>query len=324
MATVAYTKGLHELGDGLFAYLQPDGGWGWSNAGLVTGAATSLLIDTLFDIPLTCEMLETMRSVTDARPIDVAVNTHGNGDHCFGNGALPKQAVIYATARAVEDMREEPPALLRTVLASDLGPDLNAFAARIFGPFQFDGLEPRLPSQTFEGRLELDVGGRTVEVIEVGPAHTGGDAILHVPGAATVFTGDILFIDGTPIIWAGPISNWIAACDRIIALGARTLVPGHGPITDNDGVTDVKRYLEYIRDHARMRFDAGMGPREAAEDIDLSDFADWTGAERIVQNVDELYREFDPSRPTVSKIEIFQGMAHWAKRHGRSAARVLA
>jgi hypothetical protein len=84
-------------------------------------------------------------------------------------------------------------------------------------------------------------------------------------------------------------------------------------------VRDVKRYLEYIRGQARSRFDAGMDPRQAADDIDLGDFADWTGVERIVQNVDELYREFDPSRPAVSKIEIFQGMARWAKRHGRSA-----
>jgi hypothetical protein len=61
---VAYTRGLHELGDGLFAYLQPDGTWGWSNAGLVTAGGTSLLIDTLFDLRLTREMLEAMRAIT--------------------------------------------------------------------------------------------------------------------------------------------------------------------------------------------------------------------------------------------------------------------
>ena len=43
---MAYSKGLHELGDGCFAYLQPDGGWGWSNAGLVVGGDVSLLVDT--------------------------------------------------------------------------------------------------------------------------------------------------------------------------------------------------------------------------------------------------------------------------------------
>src|SRR5882757_5310373 len=112
---IAYQRGLHELGDGLFAYLQPDGGWGWSNAGLITGGETSLLVDTLFDIPLTREMLDAMGPVTRTQPIDAAINTHGNGDHCFGNGALPGETAIYATAQAVAGMREEPPELLRTL-----------------------------------------------------------------------------------------------------------------------------------------------------------------------------------------------------------------
>ena len=274
-----------------------------------------MLVDTLFDIPLTREMLEAMRPVTEARPIDAAVNTHGNGDHCFGNGALPAETAIYATARAVADMREEPPELLRTVLATDMGAELNEFAARIFGPFQFDGLEARLPSETFEGRLQLTVGDRELELIEVGPAHTGGDAIIHVPDAATVFTGDILFSGGTPIVWAGPVGNWIAACDLIAGLGARTLVPGHGPITGGDGVLEIKRYLEHVSGQARQMFDAGLDARAAADEIDLGHFAGWTGAERIVQNVEELYSEFDPHRTPASTIEVFQGMARWSKRH---------
>src|SRR3954466_7576330 len=97
---VAYRKGLHEVGDGLFAYLQPDGTWGWSNAGLVTGPGTSLLVDTLFDLRLTREMLDAMRPVTDRHPIGAAMNTHGNGDHCFGNALLPDGAEVYATAAA--------------------------------------------------------------------------------------------------------------------------------------------------------------------------------------------------------------------------------
>jgi hypothetical protein len=56
-----YTKGLHDLGNDIYAYLQPDGTWGWSNAGLITDGEASLLIDTLFDLRLTGEMLGTMR-----------------------------------------------------------------------------------------------------------------------------------------------------------------------------------------------------------------------------------------------------------------------
>src|SRR5579872_486056 len=110
MATVAYTKGLHELGDGLYAYLQPDGGWGWSNAGLVVDGECTLLVDTLFDLQLTAEMLRTLRAaVPAAARIDTLVNTHANGDHCYGNQLLA-QARIVASERTAAEMSELPPA----------------------------------------------------------------------------------------------------------------------------------------------------------------------------------------------------------------------
>src|SRR3954449_5330160 len=74
--------------------------WGWSNAGLIAADGTSLLVDTLFDLELTRAMLDAMRPVTDRSPIDAAMNTHGNGDHCFGNELLPDSTEIYATAKA--------------------------------------------------------------------------------------------------------------------------------------------------------------------------------------------------------------------------------
>jgi len=304
----SYTKGLHELGDGLYAYLQPDGGWGWSNAGLVAADGTSLLVDTLFDLKCAREMLESMRAITDRSPIGAAMNTHGNGDHCFGNQLLPAQAPIYATARAAEEMREAPPELLHMLNQTELG---QAF----FGDFDFEGIELREPSETFDGSLDVDVGGRAVRFMELGPAHTGGDAIAFVPDADVVFTGDLLFIGGTPIMWAGPVQNWLDACARILEFGARTLVPGHGPITDDSGVRDVQRYLEYVRDEARKRFDAGMSAADAADDIDIGDYADWGDRERIVVNVESLYREFDPSRDATPPPALFAAMAEWRKRH---------
>ena len=84
---------------------------------------------------------------------------------------------------------------------------LGAYVLHCFGAFDFDGITPRLPTRTFEGRLDLAVGAKRVELIEVGPAHTRGDAMVFVPGDRTIFTGDILFIDGTPIVWAGPVAE---------------------------------------------------------------------------------------------------------------------
>src|SRR5215471_3914214 len=100
----SYTKGLHDLGNSVYAYLQPDGSWGWSNAGIVTDGTTSLIIDTLFDLKLTQEMLDTMRrSVPAAAQFDMLVNTHANGDHCYGN-QLVAGAQIIASARTAEEM----------------------------------------------------------------------------------------------------------------------------------------------------------------------------------------------------------------------------
>ena len=70
-----YRLGLHEIGEGSFAYLQPDGGWGWSNAGLITSNGESLLVDTLFDLHLTRAMLNEMSKITSAAPISNLVNT---------------------------------------------------------------------------------------------------------------------------------------------------------------------------------------------------------------------------------------------------------
>jgi len=158
-----------------------------------------------------------------------------------------------------------------------------------------------------------------VSLVELGPAHTGGDTIVHVPDADLVFTGDLLFNQGTPIVWAD-YDNWMTACDRILELGAAVLVPGHGPVTDASGLRDLRRYLDYVRAEARERFDAGMDEAQAADDIDLSAFSGWGETERIVANIIAAYRAFDPSRPPKTRLELITAMAEWHARHRPSAA----
>ena len=106
-----FELGLYEVADGVWAYLQPDGSWGYSNAGLVAGEGTSLLVDTLFDLKLTQAMLDAMEGVTATKPIDTVVNTHANGDHCYGN-QLVRDARIIASDAALEEMDDVPPPLL--------------------------------------------------------------------------------------------------------------------------------------------------------------------------------------------------------------------
>jgi cyclase len=314
----AYTKGLHDIGNNSFAYLQPDGSWGWSNAGLITDGGESMLVDTLFDLPLTRAMLDAMRPATAHSPIRKLVNTHANGDHCNGN-ELVEGAEIIASQACADEMRREGPARLAAMMKA--APSMGAvgeYLGKIFGPFQFEGIRGALPTRTFEGELKVTVGAKRVRLIQVGPAHTRGDILVHVPADRTIFTGDILFIGGHPIIWAGPVANWIAACDRMLALDLETIVPGHGPITDKAGVAALKGYLEYIHREARKRFDAGMPAAAAARDIALDAYASWTDAERIVVNVATLYHEFAPNSAAPDVAALFGQMAAMTEKSGRA------
>jgi cyclase len=315
MKAVPYVKGLVDVGSGLYAYLQPDGGWGWSNAGFVVDAGESLLVDTLFDEPLTAEMLSRIQAATGVAPAQIrsVVNTHANGDHTFGN-ALCENAEIIASNASAREMSEAPSELLRQFKAAggQLG-IAGEYFAEIFAPFDFEKARGRSPTRTFDDRLELRVGDKDVVLTKVGPAHTQGDVLVHLPKDRAVFTGDILFIDVTPIMWAGPVGNWLAACDAILAMDVDVIVPGHGPLADKSRVRRMRDYLSYLDSEARKRFDAGLGAEEAALDIALGDFDAWGDAERIAVNVDTLYRGYRADSAPSNPIALFGLMGKIAR-----------
>ena len=311
---MSFVKGLQEVGDGLYAYLQPDGSWGWSNAGLVVDGERTLLIDTLFDLPLTEQMLRAMRrAVPAAASIDALVNTHANGDHCYGN-QLVGGARIIASERTAAEMVELPPAAMAALVAQapQMG-DLGAFFLNCFGAFDFRGIELTLPQQTFSGELTVAVGDRKLELIEVGPAHTRGDTLVHAPRERVLFSGDILFSAAHPIAWAGPVSNWIGACERILAMDPELIVPGHGPLATPDSVRELKAYFEYLYEQARRCRAEGMTALEAARAIALDRWADWGEAERLVVNIANIYGELEGDQQPINPLAAFEQMAELAR-----------
>lgn len=310
--------GLEELGGGLYAWMQPDGGWGWSNAGFVRDGDDALLVDTLFDEPLTAVMLQAFDRATGIAPgqIRQLVNTHANGDHTHGNALVPNAEVI-ASAAAAREMAEYPPSLVAKLKAGGAAGALGEaglFFADIFAPFDFAQARGRAPTRTFDRRLDLTVGDKAVELHMLGPAHTAGDVLVWVPHDRTVFTGDLLFIDVTPIMWAGPVGNWLAACDRILALGAKNIVPGHGPMTDAAGVRRLQEYLRWVDRAARQRFDAGVPMEHAIFDIALGEYRNWLDAERLAVNVASLYREYAHDAARVDIVALFGLMAKLKRR----------
>ncbi|OBI80353.1 fumarylacetoacetate hydrolase family protein [Mycobacterium sp. 1245805.9] len=315
-AKVPYTRGLHEVADRVWAWTLPDGGYGWSNAGLIAGDGASLLVDTLFDLALTREMLAAMRPVTSSAPITDALITHSNGDHTHGNQLLDASVrIIAAQGTADEIAHGMAPEMLAMTQTANLGPVATPYVRDRFGHFDFSGITLRNADQTFDYELTIDVGGRRIDLLNLGPAHTAADSVVHVPDAGVLFGGDLLFIGCTPIVWAGPIANWIRACDVMIALDAPIVVPGHGPVTDPDGISAVRGYLAHVAEQAEAAYRKGLSWSEAADTIDLGEYATWLDAERVVVNVYQRYRELDSNTPQLEAMALLVMQAEWLAKH---------
>jgi 2-keto-4-pentenoate hydratase/2-oxohepta-3-ene-1,7-dioic acid hydratase in catechol pathway/glyoxylase-like metal-dependent hydrolase (beta-lactamase superfamily II) len=316
-ARVPYTRGLHKVADKVWAWTLPDGGYGWSNAGLVVGDGASLLVDTLFDLALTREMLTAMKPITDHAPITDALITHSNGDHTHGNQLFDRSVRIIAAKGTAEEIAHGmAPEMLAMAQTANLGPIATPYARDRFGHFDFSGIKLRNADQTFDHDLTIAVGGRQIDLLNLGPAHTAADSVVHVPDAGVLFGGDLLFIGCTPIVWAGPIANWVTACDVMIALDAPTVVPGHGPVTDPDGIRAVRGYLVHVAGQAEAAYRKGLSWAQAADSIDLGEYATWLDAERVVVNVYQRYRELDPDTPQLEILALLVMQAEWLAERG--------
>lgn len=280
---------LHELAPDVYACLQPDRGLGWSNSGFINRGG-GVVVDTFWDLPRTRALIEQYARVWRA-PAQRVVNTHHNGDHCWGNQLFAGAEIIGHRLCAASFGKEQPAAMQALKQLGASGDPALAAIARALEPYDFTGVELTPPTTLFDDRLDLDLDGEPVELLYVGPAHTPGDAIVHLPRRRIVFTGDVLFRLCTPIGWEGTFAQWIAALDRLIALDPQVIVPGHGPLCGVEGPREMKAYLEYVRGEAATHFAAGRTVEEAARRIDLGPYAGWTEPERIVFNVARAYRE---------------------------------
>ena len=299
---------LREIARDVYACLQPDRGLGTSNSGLVNHGG-GLVVDTFWDLPHTHRLIETYARVWRS-PAGQVVNTHRNGDHCWGNQLFP-QAEIIGHRLCAAEFRKESPAFMQALRngGESSDPTVRTFA-RLLADWDFTGIELVPPTTLVDDRLALDLDGIPVELRWVGPAHTAGDLVVHLPAERVVFTGDVLFRLCTPIGWEGTFARWIAALDEIVALDPAVIVPGHGPLCGVEGPREMQAYLRYVRAEAERAFGDGLPALDAARRIDLGPYAGWTEPERILFQVERAYRELrgEPWDAPVDVSALFAGM----------------
>lgn len=271
---------LQEVSRGIYAYVQPDGSWFLNNTGFLVGRNGVVSIDTTSTERRTRAYLEAIRGVTP-QPVRTLINTHHHGDHTHGNCLLPLATIIGHPL-----CREE---ILRTAFPPFAG---------VWSDVDWGDLHPEPPFVTFEGRLTVWIDDLRVELHAVPTAaHTTNDVVVWIPERSVLFAGDLVFVGGTPFVPMGSVSGSLSALQWLRSFGARTVVPGHGPVSALSVVDGVEDYLRFIQETAARGKSAGLGPLELARQTDLGRFADLTDAERIVGNLYRAYAELDGAEP---------------------------
>lgn len=198
---------------------------GWDETvAAVAGSAAALVVDTGPDLASGAAV----RRDAEARlgvPVRYVVLTHPHFDHVLGTGSFP-DAEVYGAVGVGTLLTEGGRRRLGEEAAEHGVPRAEAEAA---------AAALRRPRHEISGERVVELGGRRVVIVNLGPAHTGHDLVVLVPDARVVFCGDLVEESGEP--QAGPDAHpawWPGALDRLLALGGEDAryVPGHGAVVD--------------------------------------------------------------------------------------------
>jgi cyclase len=267
---------LHELVEGVFAWVQPDGTWWINNCGAVSGSDGTVIIDTCATEERTRRFLAAVDQATGGAPIRMAVNTHHHGDHTHGNSLLPADTQLIGHPHTRQRILRDP--------TIDSGPSE-------WDPVPDWGeVTRRAPTILTGSALTVFCGERRIELVHPGyAAHTKGDLVAWLPDERVLFTGDLVFHGLTPLVFAGSVRGALRSLRWLAGFDADYLVPGHGPIADKSSIdcvlADHERYYRFVLDAADRGRGDGLSMLETAQQVDLGQFAGWADAERLVLNL---------------------------------------
>lgn len=248
---------LTRLTDTVYAYVgQKDASPARSfaaNAGIIIGKDGVLVVDTLISAKEGQRLLADIRKIT-SKPIKYVVNTHTHLDHAFGNGVF---AGLGAGIIAHEADRQ---------MLLGKGPEILQHADTYgLKPEDMAGTEIVAPSLTFSERMTIDLGGVEVQLLRTAPSHTAGSLVVWLPEQKVLFTGDILFTDFHPFMADGNLAGWQVTLDSLLKLGAEKIVPGHGPLSGNKDLREMKEYLALFDSTAKELAAQGKSADEIAK-----------------------------------------------------------
>jgi cyclase len=232
-----------KVGDNLYVLFGTGG-----NIAVSVGADGVFIVDDQFPqlMPKIKQAIGALDGVKKGQAIDFAVTTHWHFDHAEGNLTLgPAGTWLVAHENSREMMKEDH--LINLVGVSYLQ---EAYP------------ESAWPDITYDDDMEFHLNGQTIKLMHFGPAHTTGDTAVYFTGNNAVHLGDVYNNAGYPFIDAGNgggLNGIIEFCSQTLKqLNPDTVViPGHGPVSNYQGLSDYIVMLSDIRDRMMVLIEAG-------------------------------------------------------------------
>ncbi len=300
LPTVFTTYETVKLADDVYAFIPAEdaGAFVSGNSILIVGGDEALVVDSGHVPSVTKRMIGDITHLTN-KPVRFLVNTHWHPDHVTGNSLYrdqwPSVAIVSTPATQFEltrpdslyddltEMNKYMPQL-EQALSSGKGPggqplsdSERTYYTEVLTEAEF--MQPELkqtpkapPTVTFDKQMVVDLGGRKVEISFLGRGNTGGDAVIYVPDAKVLMTGDLL-VAPTPFAIGSFIDEWIVTMKSLAAIDATSIVPGHGPVEhDKQYMLLVTQALESLSQQAHAAVQQGVTQEQFEKSVDMAKF----------------------------------------------------
>jgi cyclase len=258
-ALFAQTRPVRELAPGVFYYFGDELQQKSANCTWIVFKDYVLAIDANYPWGAE-EILREIRKTTD-KPVRFLFNTHYHHDHTFGNAVFADAgATIVSTQKTADEMHTN------GQYEWEHGSEYSGHNMK--------GFRREFPSLTFDQQLVFDDGIHRVELLRMGPAHSGGDGVAYLPREKILVTGD-LCVNGNP--WGNNVADanvdydkWLHVLETMADWDVRIVVPGHGVPGTVETLKQQRSYLKDMLDKVREGIKAGKSKEDLVKEIDLS------------------------------------------------------
>lgn len=257
-----------------------------NNAFLVTDEGV-LVIDARQHPRRAEELLATIRKYTD-KPIKWLINTHAHGDHYFGNSVFKREGATIIS-------HVDTAGMMKSHLPIEMKRRMGYFKQRNYDPGE---VKLVMPDVTFDSRMTLVLGGRTVELIYLGPGQNPGDTLVYFPKERVMFTGGPFSKNS----WGNPsftpsMSNWVVMLRKIAAMDVDKYLGGHGDIGNKEDVLHEAQMLSDFDAGMRDAVNKGMSKDEIIKNVKFEKYKDVRNYYRMPLFIRSYYHFLTTGKP---------------------------